>query len=184
MASATVSMAGSSMVSTAGPPTVSTAGSAVGSPLDTEVAGIASWAETPLEAAVSFCTSRACARQNPAFPPLLAQRPVRKRPFLVIFPLDLHAVSGVAARCSLTFSWSVSAAASYSRGTEGSNPAPSSSESANFWSLSGGRIGWIRVVAAHQLHWFSQNDLIGHHPSARFRGFCRYRGVWGRAVAG
>jgi hypothetical protein len=78
----------------------------------------------------------------------LAQRPVRKRPFLVIFPLDLHAVSGVAARCSLTFSWSVSAAASYSRGTEGSNPAPSSSESANFWSLSGGRIGWIRVVAA------------------------------------
>ena len=78
---------------------------------------------------MSFCTSRACARQNPVFPPLLAQRPLRKRPFLVIFPLDLPAVSGVAARCSLTFSWSVSAAASYSRGTEGSNPASSSGES-------------------------------------------------------
>ena len=35
-----------------------------------------------------------------------------------------------------------------------------------------------------RVNWFSQNDLIRHHPSARFRGFCRYRGVWGRAVAG
>ena len=62
-----------------------------------------------------------------------------------------------------------------SRGTEGSNPAPSSGESAKYQSLSGGLLALVRSLCAY--------DLVGFQTQQDLDGFRDYLMGWARLGA-